>query len=88
MSLLAVSVIVVRGRRRALRSARGADVRFDELVGTSIPTNEDLVEVATKSGIADVDPGPISHIAGEGVDPVRDLEAHGSIRMIRERLPR
>jgi hypothetical protein len=88
MSLLAASIAFVRGRRRALRVARGAEERFDNVVGTSVPSNEDLVEVATSSGIADVDPEPLSHVAGEGIDPIRDVEAHDSIKAVRERMPR
>lgn len=72
----------------ALRTARGADVRFDDNFGTSAPTNENLVDVATRSGIADVDPVPLSNVAGEGIDPVRDVAAHDDIIDLRERLPR
>lgn len=78
----------VRGRRRALRAARGAEERFDDNFGTSVPSNENLVDVATKSGIADVDPTHLSHVAGEGIDPVRDREAHESIVETRDRMPR
>ena len=67
---------------------RGADARFDDNFGTSVPTNENLVEVATKSGIADVDPVPLSHVAGEGIDPTRDVKAHEDIAALRERMPR
>lgn len=90
--LLAASIAFLRGRRRAQRlvhtEARGADARFDDNFGTSVPTNENLVDVATKSGIADVDPEPLSHVAGEGIDPTRDVKAHEDIREVRERLPR
>ena len=48
-SLLAAGVVYLRGRRLALRTARGADVRFDDNFGTSAPANENLVEVATQS---------------------------------------
>ena len=69
------------------RDARGADARFDDF-GTSVPTNENLVDIATKSGIADVDPVPLSHVAGEGIDPTRDVKAHEDIAALRDRLPR
>ena len=49
--------------------------------------NEDLRNVATRSGIADVDPEPISHVAGEGIDLDRDVNAHEEIREQRERMP-
>ncbi|NVB80403.1 MAG: hypothetical protein HOV81_18570 [Kofleriaceae bacterium] len=48
---------------------------------------EDLRVVATRSGIADVDPQSISHVAGEGIDLDRDLEAHDSIKAVRDRMP-
>ena len=90
--LLAASVAFVRGRRRAQRlvqsEARGADARFDDNFGTSVPTNENLVDIATKSGIADVDPVPLSNVSGEGIDPTRDVAAHEDIKELRERMPR
>jgi hypothetical protein len=49
--------------------------------------NEDMRNVATRSGIADVDPEPISQVAGEGIDLDRDVNAHEEIREQRERLP-
>jgi hypothetical protein len=49
--------------------------------------NEDMRNVATRSGIADVDPEPISHVAGEGIDLDRDVNAHEEIREQRERMP-
>lgn len=90
--LLAASIAFLRGRRRAQRlvrsEARGADARFDDNFGTSVPTNENLVDVATQSGIADVDPVPLSQVAGEGIDPTRDVKAHEDIHELRERMPR
>ena len=58
----------------------------DVLVGRSV--DEDMVAVATESGIADVDPEPLSHVAGEGIDLDRDVAAHEEIADLRERLPR
>jgi hypothetical protein len=90
--LLAASVLFVRGRRRAARALNnpvGADeLHFDDSIGTSVPANENLVDVATQSGIADVDPEPLSHVAGEGIDPDGDLKAHTELRDLRDRLPR
>jgi hypothetical protein len=51
------------------------------------PDAEDLRDIATRSGIADVDPEPLSHTAGEGIDLDRDVEAHEKIREQRERMP-
>jgi len=39
------------------------------------------------TGIADVDPVPLSHVAGEGIDLDRDVEAHRDILEQRDRLP-
>src|SRR5690349_11401623 len=47
---------------------------------------EDLAVIATQSGIADVDPEPISHVAGEGIDLDRDIAAHEEIAEQRDRL--
>ncbi|HUS29099.1 MAG TPA: hypothetical protein VMZ53_11330 [Kofleriaceae bacterium] len=49
--------------------------------------DDDMRDVATKSGIADVDPVPLSHVAGEGIDPDGDVNAHEEIREQRDRLP-
>ena len=68
------------------------DSDFDDSIGTSVAANdnttENLVAVATESGIADVDPVPLSHVAGEGIDPERDVKAHTELRDLRDRLPR
>ena len=40
------------------------------------------------AGIAEVDPVPLSHVAGEGIDLDGDVEAHTKIPEQRERLPR
>jgi hypothetical protein len=58
----------------------------DVVMGQNV--SEDMVAVATESGIADVDPEPISHVAGEGIDLDRDIAAHEEIADLRERLPR
>lgn len=49
--------------------------------------DSDLREVATRSGIADVDPQSISQVAGEGIDLERDLAAQESIKAVRDRMP-
>ena len=38
-------------------------------------------------GIADVDPQPLTQIAGEGIDPDANEKAHRSVKEQRERLP-
>jgi hypothetical protein len=42
---------------------------------------------AVGSGIADVDPEPLSNIAGEGIDLDATSRAHRDLRDLRERLP-
>jgi len=86
------AVGVVQLLRRAPRRAQvGSDVEGQ--VGASAPddvivgmTIEEAVLIATESGIADVDPGPLSHVAGEGIDLDRDVDAQLEIRELRERL--
>lgn len=77
-------------RDEAISTASAESVDFDDNLGTSIPANENenLVDVATKSGIADVDPEPLSHVAGEGIDLDGDVKAHSELRDLRDRLPR
>jgi hypothetical protein len=87
-ALIGAGVVYLRGRRKALAMARGAEEAFDDRFGTSVPNEADMIEVATTSGIADVDPEPLSQVAGEGIDPVRDLAAHDDIKALRDRLPR
>ena len=48
--------------------------------------DDDLRAIATESGIADVDPEAISHVAGEGIDLDRDVAAHREIAEQRQRL--
>lgn len=48
----------------------------------------DLRDVAMHSGIADVDPQHLSHIAGEGIDLDLDTAAHDTLVEVRERMPR
>ena len=38
-------------------------------------------------GIADVDPEPMTQIAGEGIDPDANEKAHNSVKEQRDRLP-
>ncbi len=87
-ALLGAGVVYLRGRRKALAVAHRAEAAFDDQFGTSVPNEADLIEVATTSGIADVDPEPLSQVSGEGIDPVRDLAAHEDIKAVRDRLPR
>ena len=85
--LLGAGVVYLRSRRRALRAARGADVRFDDNFGTSVPANENLADIATGSGIADVDPVPLSNVAGEGIDIDANAAAYDDISTLHGRLP-
>jgi hypothetical protein len=45
IALVSAGVVYLRGRRRALSMARGADQTLDDQVGTSAPTTEDLIDV-------------------------------------------
>jgi hypothetical protein len=86
--------------KKLVRSRRGAHVtptdetgfgRFagehDEPGYQALATlDDDLRAIATESGIANVDPEPISHVAGEGIDLDRDVAAHREIAEQRQRL--
>lgn len=52
------------------------------------PRTIDVDEVARHSGIADVDPEPMTQIAGEGIDPDGNEKAQESVKNQRDRLPR
>ena len=86
--------------KKLVRSRRGAHVtptdetgfgrfanRHDEPGYDALATlDEDLRAIATESGLAEVDPEPISHVAGEGIDLDRDVAAHREIADLRQRL--
>lgn len=84
--LIAAAVVL----KKLVRSRRGANVTpTDELgLGATDFPEPDLAAVATESGMANVDPVPLSQIAGEGIDLDRDIAAHQEIPELHERLPR
>jgi len=61
-------------RRRDLRPEREIDI-------------EDATIIAESSGLADIDPQPITQVAGEGIDPGTDQEARANVQDVRDRLP-
>lgn len=74
---------LVRVRRRA-----GASQASNEVgLGAHDVLGEDMRAVATASGLANVDPVPLSQVAGEGIDLDGDVAAHQEIADLRERLP-
>lgn len=91
------NVVVVGGMiaaalvlKRLLRARRrvSAVATTDEVgLGAHDVLDEDMRAVATESGIANVDPEPISHVAGEGIDLDRDIAAHQEIADLHDRLP-
>lgn len=93
---LATNIVVVGGMiaaavllKRLVRARRAMNATPTDEVGLGARDvlDEDMRAVATESGIADVDPEPISHVAGEGIDLDRDIAAHQEITDLRERLP-
>lgn len=50
-------------------------------------TREDATRIAKESGLADVDPQPLTHTAGEGIVPGEDEEARHNVQDVRDRLP-
>jgi hypothetical protein len=53
----------------------------------AVPPGRGVAEAAVPPGISDVDPEPLTQIAGEAVDPEAVRTAHESIRDQRDRLP-
>lgn len=85
---LATNIIVAGGTiaaavvlKKLVRIRRGKHGTLDDAAG-------DMIAVATESGLAEVDPEPISHVAGEGIDLDRDVAAHEELADLRARLPR
>ena len=60
----------------------------DDLPIAGQMVDTDLRDVAMHSGIADVDPQNLSHVAGEGIDLDLDTAAHDVLVEVRERMPR
>jgi hypothetical protein len=88
-AVVAAAVIVkklVRSRRRA-KIAPAVTAPEARLAAPEM-RDEDFTAIATRSGLADVDPQYISHVAGEGIDLDRDVAVHEDIVEQRERLPR
>ena len=84
--IIAAAVVL----KKVVRSRRGEHVTptGDLGLGASDLPGADLTAVATESGLANVDPEPISHVAGEGIDLDGDIAAHQEITEQRARLPR
>jgi hypothetical protein len=92
---LATNIIVAGGTiaaavvlKKLVRFRRGKHATVEDVPDDVGDTVGDMVAVATESGIADVDPQPISHVAGEGIDLDRDVAAHEEITELRARIPR
>lgn len=79
--------------KKVVRSRRAAHVTPTDETEFAAGTlavaqlEDDLAAIATESGIANVDPEPISHVAGEGIDLERDIAAHEEIAEQRDRMP-
>ena len=73
-------------RRRAKR-AQSPAMRPEDLPVAGQMTDTDLRDIAMHSGISDVDPQNLSHVAGEGIDLDLDTAAHDTLVEVRERMP-
>lgn len=60
----------------------------DDLPIAGQMVDTDLRDVAMHSGISDVDPQYLSHVAGEGIDLDLDTAAHDVLVEVRDRMPR
>lgn len=70
---------------RRVRSTR--TVARDDVDTTTAPAASTLRDVATGSGIASVDPEPLSQVV-EAQDPDATSAAHTELRDLHDRLPR
>ena len=84
------AAVAISYLRKLRVGPQGADATPEDSFSASGAemADADLSAIATQSGIADVDPEPISHVAGEGIDLDRDVAAHEEIAELRARLPR
>lgn len=81
------AALVLKRLVRARRRVSAVPATDEAGLGAHDVLDEDMRAVATESGIADVDPEPLSHVAGEGIDLDRDIAAHEEIADLRDRLP-
>jgi hypothetical protein len=66
----------------------GADAANENVAVAPVVSDvSDVMAVAKQSGLADVDPQPLSHVAGEGIDLDNDVAAQHSVKDQREKLP-
>jgi hypothetical protein len=73
----AVVIDTVRQRRRLREPTRDRELDI-----------EDATLIATNSGLASIDPQPITHVAGEGIVPGEDDQSRDNVQSVRDRLPR
>lgn len=78
---LGLAIAAIRARRKRMVGAHGLGADVDT---AGAP---DLSSAAPSVGISEVDPQPITHVAGEGIVPGEVEAAHGTISEQRERLP-
>jgi hypothetical protein len=83
---LAIGVVVVVARTRRQRRA-GADQPTNDFQPAPLADASPGDEVVIPPGIAQVDPAPLTQIAGEGIEPESTQAAHEEIPERRERLP-
>jgi hypothetical protein len=88
-----ISVAIVLGARRRVRASRTRDDDAREVASAGSPETIGLADergagsAPAFTGISDVDPGPLTQISAEAIDPDATEEAHEQIRRQRERLP-
>lgn len=82
-----VGIGAVTAGMRYLRKMRAQEAPEDlPIAGQMVDT--DLRDVAMHSGISDVDPQYLGHVAGEGIDLDLDTAAHDVLVEVRDRMPR
>lgn len=78
--------------RKTLWMVLGVGATGAALTARYLLRRRDLAEAARSaaiaSGIADVDPAPLTNPAAEGIDVDATEAAHSELRDLRERLPR
>jgi hypothetical protein len=88
-----IGIAIVLGNRRRERASpsRDRDARDIQPDGSSegvgLADERGAASAPAFTGISDVDPGPLTQVSAEAIDPDASEEAHEQIPRQRERLP-
>lgn len=85
--LVWTAILIDRRRQRRLGGRPGDAWGSDAKDRFGVPLDAVVVEAELVTGIADVDPEPLTQVAGEGIDPSATRTAHRAVTEQRGRMP-